>query len=308
MFNQIPNASIAQRNLQIIHKYHNSGLLFGTLRNDYRSMKNQSVTCHWHEDLEFQLVLEGDLDFNLNGTLMKLHAGDCIFVNGNTLHQSFQKQGSPAAVSLITAFHPQIFHQILGEDLYHSYFETFLQHTNGFLIDHTLPCGAKIIKLLQELASLDKMQSGYELLYLRQLFSIWYETIQHMKETLDMSHTPDLQKSNSIAVKRMLAYIYEHYDQKIEIKDLLEDANLSRSECFRCFKRYIGISPVEYINNYRLAKSVLLLANTDMNILEISLACGFSSSSYYGKLFKQHYEVSPLAYRKHARSPGTNIS
>ena len=301
MYNQIPTPAIAQRNLQVIHAYHNSGLLFGTLRNDYQNMKNHSVACHWHEDLEFQLVLEGELEYNLNGTPMRLCAGDCIFVNGNTLHQSFQNPGSPAAVSLITAFHPQIFRQILSEDLYTSYFETFLQHTNGFLIDQTLPCGARIIHLLQELAVLDKAQPGYELLYLRQLFSIWYETMQYMKETLDMNHTPDLQKSNSTAVKRILAYIYNHYDQKLEINDLLQVANLSRSECFRCFNRYIGISPVEYINNYRLAQSAVLLINTDMSILEVCLACGFSSSSYYGKLFKQHYGVSPLAYRKHAR-------
>ena len=122
--------------------------------------------------------------------------------------------------------------------------------------------------------------------------------MQYIKETQDLTNPPEYQKNSSIAAKKMLAYIYKHYDQPIGIEDLMQYSSLSRSECFRCFKRYIGTSPIEYINEYRLLQSALLLTNTDMGIMEICLACGFSSASYYGKLFKKRYGTSPLAFRR----------
>lgn len=298
MLKQLPDSSTARRNLQIIHSYPDSGFLFDSWLSSYHTYENHAIECHWHEDLEFHLVLKGQLTLNLNGTILELHAGDCVFVNGNTLHMSHQTESQPPATRLITSFHPRMFSQILQDSVYESCFETILQHTNGFLIDQTILSGAKIADLLRELSGFSRKDPGYELLCLSRLSALWYETMQYMKETQDMHDTPDLQKNNSIAAKKMLAYIYTHYDQPIKVEDLLNYSNLSRSECFRCFKRYIGTTPVEYINEYRLSQSTFLLTNTDMDIMEVCLACGFSSASYYGKLFKKRYGITPLAYRK----------
>ena len=271
--------------------------MFGTWTNDYSSLKDHAIQCHWHDDLEFHLVLQGQIDLYLNGSLLQLETGDCVFINGNTLHTSQQGKNSECSLMLITAFHPQIFSSSLGDQIYRKYFDSLLQHTNGFLIDRKLSCGQRIAELLRELHAFDKNQEGYELLCLHQLSNIWYQTVQYMNQTVDMTYIPDLKKSNSIEVKKILAYIHDHYDQPMEIEDLLRCSNLSRSECFRSFKRFIGKTPIEYINEYRLSQSAVMLTNTDRNVMEICISCGITSPSYYGKLFKEKYGLSPLAFR-----------
>ena len=96
----------------------------------------------------------------------------------------------------------------------------------------------------------------------------------------------------------MISYIQEHFADNIAIRDLTEYAHVSRSECFRSFRRYTGKKPMEYINEYRLIQAAGLLKESDLSVAEIGSACGFGSSSYFGKLFKEKYGVPPLGYRQ----------
>ena len=59
----------------------------------------------------------------------------------------------------------------------------------------------------------------------------------------------------------------------------------------------IGKKPVSFLNEYRLKKSLELLMTTDMQITEVCLACGFGHISYFGKLFREAYGMSPREYR-----------
>jgi len=54
---------------------------------------------------------------------------------------------------------------------------------------------------------------------------------------------------------------------------------------------------VEFLNEYRLKKAVELLVSTDMPITEVCFACGYEHISYFGKLFRECYGVSPREYR-----------
>ena len=99
-------------------------------------------------------------------------------------------------------------------------------------------------------------------------------------------------------VKQMISYIQEHFADNITIQALTEHAHVSRSECFRSFRRYTGKKPMEYINEYRLLQAAGLLRDTNLSISEVGSSCGFGSSSYFGKLFRKKYGVTPLEYRK----------
>ena len=63
------------------------------------------------------------------------------------------------------------------------------------------------------------------------------------------------------------------------------------------FKKHIGMTSVEYINNYRLERSAYLLSSTDKSIMEISMDVGFNSVSYFNKLFKIKYKLTPKEFR-----------
>ena len=98
--------------------------------------------------------------------------------------------------------------------------------------------------------------------------------------------------------KEIIAFIHTHYAEKITVEDIAYQIGISRSECFRCFKRFTNKRPVEYIIEYRLSKAAKLLRETETSVMAISLICGFENSSYFGKTFKKKYAVTPLQYRK----------
>jgi AraC family transcriptional regulator, glycine betaine-responsive activator len=69
--------------------------------------------------------------------------------------------------------------------------------------------------------------------------------------------------------------------------------NLSRRQIERLFARYLGVSPVRYVNDLRLARGRALLAETDMNVTEVAVACGYASTSHFSKSFRAKYGTSP---------------
>ena len=95
----------------------------------------------------------------------------------------------------------------------------------------------------------------------------------------------------------LLDYIHTHYKDKITIENLAKTASISKTEVLRCFKSIIGLSPINYLNSYRLQKAAQLLINTENNIQEIATECGFDDNSYFSKLFKKNYHVTPNSFR-----------
>ena len=99
------------------------------------------------------------------------------------------------------------------------------------------------------------------------------------------------------AQRRMVAYISQHYPEKISLAGIAAAGSVSRSKCCQLFKKYMQQSPIGFLNRYRLEISRNLLDSTENSILEIANACGFSSQSYYTKMFSEKFNYTPTQYR-----------
>jgi AraC-like DNA-binding protein len=96
----------------------------------------------------------------------------------------------------------------------------------------------------------------------------------------------------------MLQYIHNHFSEEITIADLSNEAIISPSEVLRCFHNTIHTTPNQYLKQFRIQKAAKMLVETDMTSLEIALECGFQSSSYFTKSFKEKMGSTPLEFRK----------
>jgi AraC-like DNA-binding protein len=102
-------------------------------------------------------------------------------------------------------------------------------------------------------------------------------------------------------VRRAMAYIDKHYAEPFSRQEMARQLGLSERYLTSCFHKEMGITPVEYLNRYRLKQAKTMLGS-GANVTETALAVGFSSVSYFTRLFEKEVGVSPGVYRhSHSR-------
>ena len=104
------------------------------------------------------------------------------------------------------------------------------------------------------------------------------------------------------SIKTALTYIKDNYQNKIYISDLAGQVNLNEQYFCRLFRKAIGYSPIEYINEYRIKQAKRLLEETDLQVTEVCLECGFNHLGNFLQEFRKHTRTTPLQYRKHMES------
>lgn len=92
--------------------------------------------------------------------------------------------------------------------------------------------------------------------------------------------------------------IQQNFDQKIDFQDIAKSMNIGYSNFRKLFKKYTGISPSHYHLNLRLIKAKELLIHSDKTMKEIAWETGFSSESYFSRIFKDKMGQSPSTLRK----------
>lgn len=248
---------------------------------------------HWHEDIQFIYVFKGSIEIITLESQTTLHKGEGFFINKNVVHlvngidschyNSFIFPdcflrfyiGSPA---------DQIVGQIIGE----SSFPTFKIKN----CKENIP----ILQTLQKLASLEQNKTNlYPYEVLSTLSNLWLEFFRVINITDEKTH-----KKSSLISDRMTAflqYIELHYNEDLTLEMIAASANVSKSECLRCFKSTLQITPYKYLTEYRLSKAADLLKNTDLLIEHIASQVGFQHMSHFGKCFREKTGFSPSEYR-----------
>ena len=101
---------------------------------------------------------------------------------------------------------------------------------------------------------------------------------------------------------KVIDHFNGHYAETQTLDTLAAQFFVSKATLVYNFKKYTSCSPIDFLLNVRLTKAKELLVNTRKSVGEIAELCGFSSSNYFGLIFKQKEHLSPLQYRKNERS------
>lgn len=107
-------------------------------------------------------------------------------------------------------------------------------------------------------------------------------------------------KENSLpqSIENAIEFIKNNYKEKITIEMLSQVSHLSHSYFYSLFSKTMGVSPITYLNNYRMSLSSEMLINTKKSISEIASSVGFEDSVYFNKTFKKAFNLSPTKYRE----------
>ena len=98
-------------------------------------------------------------------------------------------------------------------------------------------------------------------------------------------------------IEEALNYIKDNYREKIWVENIAAQVQLSSSHLFAVFKKQMGVSPISFLNSYRMSIAAEQLQETAKPINQISSEVGVDDSIYFNKIFKKYYQMSPTEYR-----------
>lgn len=276
------------------------------------------VPMHWHFGHEFFSAATHDVEVRIGNTLLLLHKGESILITGNQFHSYRQiVSGSDCLcpnivfsgellASLASTVYQRYFQPILNDPAFpyivFSSTESWHKEVCSYLFTvYSLlsKYGAESCYIKNPDASFTKpvTSSCPEIDVLQKMLEI-FKIIYHHQENLLRQKVLLKDQQTQIRLQKMLFYIQEHYSEKITLPSLSASAGISRSEAGRCFKSYYDRSPMNYVTDYRLKQAQKLLTESTMTVQEISLQCGFQDCSYFIKVFRRSFGMTPSEYRK----------
>lgn len=248
--------------------------------------------CHWHEDMEFIYVLEGEMDYYVNGKSISLKKDTAIMVNSSRLHYGYSNCKRECHFYCVI-LHPSLI--TTNKKLYRKFIEPVTQNYElDYLLFDSPDETAAILKKILQLKT--DPSPTYELDVISLFHLLWNQI--YNRAITQYACPRENADADLTAQRQMVSYIYQNYSANISLEDIAAAGQVCRSKCCQIFKKYVGQSPMDFVNSYRLECSQHLLSTTSLSITEIGTTCGFNHLSYFSKQFQQKYGCTPRNYRK----------
>ena len=256
-----------------------------------------SYPMHWHDEMEIVYIENGEFEECIDLENYRVRKGDIILMSPHVLHSFRQIDDSS------TSFRSLLFNLSLltsnnTDACSIKYFTPFLENAyiNPVVISpdqaHYEELASSVRKLIR---AYDAKGDFYELKIKSELYNLFHVLFSHF--FVPEEHEANIKDATTRNIRTILDYISENYTEPITIDELADTVNLSKHYFMRFFKKYMGMTCIEYINDYRLNIATNLLLTTGMQITEVASRIGINNLSYFNRIFKKKYNMTPKDYR-----------
>ena len=265
------------------------------------------MVMHTHHSLEISCVIDGEAQYRIGSQVYDLLPGDIIILNNIEPHGLL----IPAGVTMhhhVIHFDPSFIWNSMKSDFDYTFLLVFFERGERFSnrLSRSNPTTARIYELMREIRQeIDEQQVCYELIVKIKLQTIFAEIIRHydyVDNTRAAKHIPE---AHIELLKTVMVYIEENLDKDIRLVQLASLVHISPAYFSTMFKRFNGVSPVEYIVYRRVQRAIEMIRTTNYNLTEIAMACGFNNGTNFYKAFKKVTGRTPTSYRS-GESRSTN--
>lgn len=246
---------------------------------------------HYHDEIELILITGGSLKCCVDGGQITAECGEVIFVDSRIPH--WTESASEDCVYILLQFIPDEF-EPGGRGVRNASHPLYRFARTGAQSAQVIRDSAVVGALQNIWAEYVARKEGAGKFILSDLYYLigWLERGGY----LSADALPDDQSLQKLFPA--LDYIDRNYQNpELSLEEVSAVMGLNAAYFCRLFKRVSGRSFTEYLNFVRISKSEELLQNTAHTILEISMEVGFSSVSYYNRVFKQLKNCTPSVYR-----------
>lgn len=262
------------------------------------------VPVHWHEQVEIIYVEEGNLRIKIGDSEFEGTKDDLFFVNPRELHLMGSADGR---VRYYTLLFPMEFISFQTMDNLEKKLLLPLR-SNQLLFPKVIEDCALRQELISEVKEVIEINKNIRHFSTDEIELSEYhiETRVHLIRLLQKLYKAHVlikasQGESEQKQKKLLAYIQEHYTEKITLETLAEEFHMSEKYVSRYFLQHFHLPFSRYIMHLRLTHAKRLLETTDDNVTDIAMQSGFYNVSYFIRSFKKAYGIAPLHYRKSMR-------
>lgn len=253
---------------------------------------------HKHNYIEIIYMCSGSTTHIINGgTEIKLYAGDLLFLNQHCFHEILPAGENDIAVNFVVLpeFFDVAFDMLKEENAISNFIISSLK-TEGsdaaylhFNVADVYPVQNLVENLVWGI-----MNSSENNVHINQLtMGLLFVQLLNHTHLLEDSFSGGKRK---IAIKAV-RYIEENY-KLASLTTLADSLGLSVSSLSKIIKTYTGLTFKELLQHKRLNRATHLLCNTNLPVTDIIFAVGYDNTSYFHRIFKEKYNMSPFEYRK----------
>lgn len=229
---------------------------------------------HLHRDLEFILVLEGEMEVIVGDRKEPAHTGDLALVLSNQIH----------------AYHTPRHSKVLVCPFSTNYVREFIRQTEGLegsqSVFNSTPALAQYIK-----SCYLKTEYPDKMTLKATLYAICAEYMRNVPLI-------EAKSANDILLNKLLAYVEDNYRENITIKSAARSIGYDENYLSRYFHSTVGMNFRRYINQYRIEYACHFMGIGGRKISDIALESGFQNIRSFNRAFLESIGMTPSEYCK----------
>lgn len=256
----------------------------------YANFVEQNIPTHIHHHDSFELyyLISGNRKYITNEKIYVITPDSLTLTKPNTLHSTNGSYYSRIVINFTRDF------------LCNYYTEQYVDMLLSCFSSQMIP--SSIIKKNERIKTLFFIVLDH---YKNQRYDAFAQFLGELLLTLYniVQDNPNLKSKDNIPqnMRNILDYIYSYATQIEKVDDIANKFYISKYHLMHLFKKHVGVSVMEYITNAKVMLACRYLTSSDKSVNEISILCGFSSCSYFCKLFKKRMHLSPSDYRNNKK-------
>jgi AraC-like DNA-binding protein len=250
---------------------------------------------HWHRDIQLVRCVSGGVRFQVEQAEIDLEPGELLFINRDQLHR-FVSARSEGIYQLLV-FDPELLGDTVspdspaGEMLSNPAFRFHRWSAESF-------AGMTLTQLIEKLHRQDTQGQTVNRLEAYSLISqVLVHAFQAYEQAKPLFYSAHEERNQDI-LRSMIAYMAARVREKIALDEVAAAGDVSRSKCCKLFADGTEHSPMEYLSFFRLEYAANLLVGTKLPLDRLTLFAGFSEQSYFTRLFRVRYGLTPGRYRR----------
>lgn len=257
-----------------------------------------SKTLHFHNCLEIGVCHSesGYMEFIDMKNPLYFKEGDITCVPRNIPHTTYSSPNTESRWSYLFIDLPQLFKNF-APNISHSFTLSLSAHKN---FQYILSCDRypQMYELtMQVIREIEEQKTHYKTSSMALLLSLCIEIHRIQSESSGKLEPASRISENAMVISPVFDYIEDHYFEHFNMDFLADICRLSPTHFRRLFHSITGSSPLEFLNNTRIAKACNLLRSTEYSILHISEMVGFHSVSSFNRHFMTIMQTTPRDYR-----------